>query len=239
MNILAFDTCFGAVSAVVSRHAPGAAHEVEADILSEAFVPLSIGHAERLLPMIDAAMAEAGLTFGQLNRIAVTVGPGGFTGLRVGVSAARALALATGLPVVGMSSLALMSVGAARLIGKTSSPRTLVVAVDARRDAFYVQTFSADAVQVQSQPALMSAAEAVAALPSTPLMIVGSGARAIADAAGRDDILTELPDLQPNARDLAYLAHRLPPLDRVTPLYLRAADAKPSAVPPLSRRPGP
>ena len=104
MNVLAFDTCLGAVSAAVRWRDDTGAWQ-----LNGHYEPLALGHAERLLPLIERAMADAGLRFDQLDRLAVTIGPGGFTGLRVGVSAARALALATGLPVVGLSSLALMA----------------------------------------------------------------------------------------------------------------------------------
>jgi tRNA threonylcarbamoyladenosine biosynthesis protein TsaB len=104
MNVLAFDTCFGAVSAAVRwKSARGEW------LLREAYEPLTVGHAERLLPMIDDVMIGSGLTYQQLDRIAVTIGPGGFTGLRVGVAAARAMALATGKPVVGLTSLAAMA----------------------------------------------------------------------------------------------------------------------------------
>ncbi len=238
VNVLAFDTCFAAVSVAVCRHGGASPH-----VLSEGLEALTIGHAERLLPMIDEVMAEAGLTFAGLDRIAVTLGPGGFTGLRVGVSAARALALATGLPVVGMSSLALMAEGATHMLGPRFSGRSLVVAVDARRGALYAQGFGGAALGAFMQPHLTTADEAAAALPAPPLTIVGSGAEALATAAHHlgvaADIVTELSDLQPHARHLALFAPRLPVLERVTPLYLRAADAKPSTVPPLSRRSGP
>src|SRR5262245_27224040 len=103
MNVLAFDTCLGAVSVGRRlRHAGGW-------LLRDAYLPLSAGHAERLIPAIDEVMSSAGLDFPALDRIAVTVGPGGFTSVRVGVSAARALALATSKPVVATTSLAVVA----------------------------------------------------------------------------------------------------------------------------------
>ena len=94
MNVLAFDTCLGAVSVAVRWQGPGGdwltrhAHEAR-----------ERGHAERLMPMIAEVMEDAGLAFSDLDRIAVTVGPGTFTGVRVGVAAARGLALASGVIV--------------------------------------------------------------------------------------------------------------------------------------------
>ncbi|MBO0766075.1 MAG: tRNA (adenosine(37)-N6)-threonylcarbamoyltransferase complex dimerization subunit type 1 TsaB, partial [Hyphomicrobiaceae bacterium] len=135
MNVLAFDTCLGAVSAAVRRR--GAAGEV----LCEAFELRTAGHAERLLPMIAEVMEEAAMGFKDLDRIAVTLGPGGFTGVRVGIATARALALAAGKPAVGATSLAVMAHRARELLGEAAKGRRLVAAVDAHRGALYLQSF--------------------------------------------------------------------------------------------------
>ena len=168
----------------------------------------------------------------------MTIGPGGFTGLRVGVAAARALALATGLPVVGMSSLAVMAERALQLMCDSRGGKALVVAVDARRGALYVQVFGDNSGDASSAPLLMTVNEAVAALPSGAVVVVGSGGPMIVEASGRADVESALSSLQPHARQLTLLAPVLPVLDHVVPLYLRAADAKPSTAQPLSRRPG-
>jgi tRNA threonylcarbamoyladenosine biosynthesis protein TsaB len=232
MNVLAFDTCFGAVSAAVGwKSARGEW------LLREAFEPLAVGHAERLLPMIDEVMAGAGLDYGQLDRIAVTVGPGGFTGLRAGVAVARALALATGRPVVGLSSLAVMAARANFLLGAHRGQLPLVIAVDARRSAFYMQTFGENSGDALSEPALVEANDLVAHLPEGACLIAGSGAKLVCAAAARLDLEVVLPDLVPHARQLALLAPVLKPMHPVTPLYLRAADAKPPSTQPLSRKP--
>jgi len=96
VRILAFDTALGACSAAVWA---------DGLVLARAFEPRSRGHAEALLPMIEAVLAEAGLRLDALDRLAVTVGPGSFAGTRVGLAAARGLALATGLPLVGVTTL--------------------------------------------------------------------------------------------------------------------------------------
>ncbi len=234
MNVLAFDTCFGTVSAVVRWDGAGGN-----GLLQEAQETLAVGHAERLLPLIDKVMAAAGLRYADLHRIAVTVGPGSFTGLRVGVATARALSLATGLPVVAMTSLAVMAAEADMLLGAVRHGRPIAVVVDARREANYVQIFGAHSNQPLSEPKLMTCAQAAAALPAEAMLVVGSGAAAVVACVRRGDVEAALPDLQPHARHLALLAPVLKPLDRVNPLYLRAADAKPSTAPSLARRTGP
>ena len=136
MNILAFDTCLGAVSVAVRWRSAGGewltrhAHEVR-----------ERGHAERLMPMIAEVMQGAGLAFSDIGRIAVTVGPGTFTGVRGGVAAARGLALASGVTTVGATSLAVMAHQADERIGTARGNRLLAVAVDARRGAVYLQLF--------------------------------------------------------------------------------------------------
>ena len=174
-----------------------------------------------------------------MDRIAVTLGPGGFTGLRVGIAAARALALAMGLPVVGLSSLAIMAERANRLLGTARAGRPMVVAVDARREAFYVQVFGDNAGDPLSDPQLVSASAAARLLPPGRVLVIGTGAAALVAACGRADLEAALPDLQPHARQLALIAPVLPPLASVTPLYLRPADAKPTTTPALPRRIGP
>ena len=98
MGVLAFDTCFGAVSVAVRWQS--ARGEI---LLREDYEERETGHAERLMPMIESVMHGAGLRFSSINRIAVTLGPGSFTGLRIGIAAARALGLAANIPVVGMT----------------------------------------------------------------------------------------------------------------------------------------
>ncbi len=103
MNVLAIDTCFGACSAAVGLSL-GESRQSSSRHPNQLFCryeEMATGHAERLMPMIEEVMHDAGRTFAELDAIAVTEVPGSFTGLRVGVAAARALALATGLPIPG------------------------------------------------------------------------------------------------------------------------------------------
>lgn len=231
MNVLAFDTCLGAVSAAVRWHG------ADRWLLREAYEPRSTGHAERLMPMIAEVMEESGLDFPALDRIAVTVGPGGFTSVRVGVSAARALALATGKPVVATTSLAVMAHRAEELLEGVAERRRLVVAVDAHRGALYVQGFGGDRAQTSEAALLLSPQEAADRIGREATLIVGSAGPALAALAceAGGDAQHRLPDLQPHARSLAVMAPWLAPISPVRPLYLRPPDARAQDVPPLAR----
>lgn len=233
MNILAFDTCFNACSVAVGRDV-GSHHER----LEQYFEPRDTGHAEALIPMIDRAMSDAGLAFKELDRIAVTTGPGTFTGMRIGVATARALKLATGVPLVGASSLAVMAEDAADDLAETLEGRTLVVAADARRGQVYAQAFGASGLDSTTEPMLATYTQA-AALGAGPLVVAGSGADLVAEAArsaGREAVAM-LARLQPDACALIYMAQVLPiATEPLKPLYLRPADAKPQAGAAIARR---
>ena len=125
MNILAFDSSLNALSVAVARR------RQEAWLVSQAWEART-GHAERLMPMIGEVMAEAGMAFSAIDRIGVTVGPGSFTGVRVGVAAARGLALALKRPAIGFTNLAVMAHDAVRLLRGAHAGRLLAVVIDAR-----------------------------------------------------------------------------------------------------------
>jgi tRNA threonylcarbamoyladenosine biosynthesis protein TsaB len=183
------------------------------------------GHAERLIPMIGEAMEEARVAFDELDRIAVTVGPGTFTGTRIGIAAARSLALATDAPTVGVSSLAVMA-GVAR---RTIDAETLAVVTDARRGEVYAQLFS-PVQDARSEPLVLSIDNAAELGGRGAITFVGSGAAAVAEAAVRRgrDARAALPDLLPDAMALAHLAAGLEASDApLAPFYLRPPDAKP------------
>jgi tRNA threonylcarbamoyladenosine biosynthesis protein TsaB len=228
MNILAFDTCFGAVSVAVRWLDAGGEEQ-----LREAYEERTTGHAERLFPMIAEVMDRAGLPFAAIDRIAVTLGPGTFTGVRVGIAAARALALALGKPVVGVTSLAAMALRAEALLADPLGSRRLIVAVDARRGMLYVQCFTAGGRET-GEALLLAPEEAALGVGAEGAAVVGSGAAALAAAvrALGGDVHASLPGLQPHARVLAEMASGLEPIAPLKPLYLRAPDAKLPGEPP-------
>jgi tRNA threonylcarbamoyladenosine biosynthesis protein TsaB len=221
MNVLAFDTCFGAVSAAVCRVDAVALH-----VLAEVYEARTTGHAERLVPIIEEALKRSGVGLSEIARFAVSVGPGGFTGVRVGVAAARALSLATGQPAVGVTSLAAMAHEAQQQLGDAVRGRSLVVAVDARGGMVYVQLLEDGGAA--GVPALLTPADAATLVGPRQAVIVGSGAAAVAnlvaDAGGQAEV--RLTDLQPRARAVAALAVDVVPAGPVRPLYLRRPDAK-------------
>jgi tRNA threonylcarbamoyladenosine biosynthesis protein TsaB len=148
--------------------------------------------------------------------------------VRAGVAAARGLALASGLPVAGATSLAVMAHRVEALLGGARAGRLLAVAVDARRGMLYFQAFPPDAVE--AAPAALLVAEAAARLIGEgPAIAVGSGAEAVAKAvrAAGGEAEAALPDLQPNAGSLALMAPGLVPAKPLKPLYLRPPDVRP------------
>jgi tRNA threonylcarbamoyladenosine biosynthesis protein TsaB len=231
MKILAFDCSLGALSAAVRwRDADGNW------LLREAHEVRERGHAERLMPMISRLMGEAGLPFCELDRIAVTIGPGSFTGVRVGVAAARALALATGAATVAASSLAVMAQQSDAELGSRRRGRMLAVALDARHGSVYLQLFPS-AYQAAGPPQLVSPAAAAQHIGRAPAILVGSGAVLVEQAliACGGEAESTLLDLVPSARALAELASELAPMRPVRPLYLKPPDVKPPADPALLR----
>jgi len=223
MNVLAFDTCLSAVSVAVRWRDANGDWSVR-----EAYEARSAGHAERLMPMLATVMEEAGLAFSDIARIAVTVGPGSFTGVRIGVAAARALVLATGAEAVGATSLAVMAHRARLLLGAALGGRLLAVAVDARRGMVYLEV-AGGPEGAPAGPRLLSPTQAAACIGPGPAVVVGSGAgpvaAAVAEAGGQAEAL--LADLQPHAGALARMAQDLVPARPLEPLYLRQPDVRP------------
>jgi tRNA threonylcarbamoyladenosine biosynthesis protein TsaB len=227
MNILSLDTCFDACSAAAGRGLRSLTPAI-----SFAFEPMPKGHAERLLPMIEMVMAETGLEFKSLDRIAVTYGPGTFTGTRICVSAARALALATGAQIVALSSLRLMAMSAR--IPAAPTPR-IAIATDARRGEVYFEIFDRHSLQNVVKAQCAAIPDAAKLLGPAPIVIAGSGAEDLAAAAREQgtEATAILPDLLPDALDMLFPACELPISSMVRPLYLRPPDAKPPAPSPF------
>jgi tRNA threonylcarbamoyladenosine biosynthesis protein TsaB len=186
-----------------------------ARVLASAREVMARGHQERLAPMARDVMAEAGLAFDALDRIAVTVGPGSFTGLRVGIAFAKGLALALDRPAVGVGTLEALAAQASGLV---------FPAIDARRGQLYLQAFDGGAALMapDALTAEVAAARIAELSQGRPFTLVGSGAALLADFAPSATVVAaEGAD----ARDVARLAAGRAggPLK---PLYLRAPDAK-------------
>src|SRR5690606_26907179 len=127
-----FDTgCCGRSVGVVWRE-PASSADARSEHLVGRYEEMATGQAERLMPMIDEVLRESGRKLQDLDAIAVTEGPGTFTGVRVGVAAARGLALATGLPIRATTSLHVMAHRALAEVGRAFPEGLLAVSVDAR-----------------------------------------------------------------------------------------------------------
>ena len=211
MKILAVDTALGACSVALLD---------DDTVRAQVFEPMDRGHAERLAPMVDEAMKAAGVEFSALDRLAVTVGPGTFTGQRVGLAFMRGLRLALHRPLTGVTTLETMAAAAMAETGKTKA----AALHDARREEGYLLLQDGDSV-VQP-PVVMPFADAVQAIRRFGICaLAGTGAQAAAASLGAGFALSSIR--QPDALWVARLAQkRLPSLDVPGPLYLRAPDAK-------------
>jgi tRNA threonylcarbamoyl adenosine modification protein YeaZ len=203
-------------------------------VIASDTLPMTRGHAEAVMPLIARVMHDAQIDFSDLHRIAVTVGPGSFTGLRVGISAARGIALAASKPAVGLSTLA----GFAAPHIAENDKSSVVAVVDARHEHVYMQIFGGGGRTIVP-PRIAPLREALRAAMTGPVRIVGTAANLLAAAwppSQPPPVLVE----QAGAPDIGWVA-RLgaaaaeshgPP----KPLYLRAPDAQPQDAARLPRR---
>jgi len=226
MHVLAIDTALAACAAAVFDTETGV-------VIGAESIAMERGHAEALMPLIERVMAQTLMTFDALDRIAVTVGPGSFTGLRVGVAAARGIALAASKPAVGLSTLSAFA--APHIAADAGQP--LVAAIDARHGHVYMQVFGPGG-RTLVQPRIARLEDAVAAAASGHARLVGSAARMVANAWPRGERPPAV-DQRP-APDIAWVA-RLGAAATLSqalpkPLYLRAPDAQPQDAASLPRR---
>ncbi|MDJ0930887.1 tRNA (adenosine(37)-N6)-threonylcarbamoyltransferase complex dimerization subunit type 1 TsaB [Breoghania sp.] len=209
MTLLALDTALSRCSTAVLKD------DGTLTALSE---ELGRGHAERLADMVSEVMAEAGVGFADLKRIAVTVGPGSFTGLRVALSLARGFAVVWPAELVGVTTLAAIAEGAR----KTAGENPLAVALPARAGEVYAQLFDPDGAPV-GEPEAIEAKTFAERLPASA-RLVGAAADRIAEIRPELEIVdrTPAPDIASVAR-LGLSALEGAPM----PLYLKPPDAKP------------
>ncbi len=200
MRLLAIDTAADLCAACV--------FDAQAGERGRCVLDLGKGHAEHLMAVIGTALAEAGSTYTDLDAIAVSVGPGSFTGVRVGVAAARGLALALNIPAIGITTLAALARGA-----RDDNPgRAVAASIDAGRGQSYLATFSA-AGELTFGPAAL-------AVEAADARIRDMGEETLIAAARTADIAIYA---RLGAERLATGGKP----DRPKPLYLRDADARP------------
>jgi tRNA threonylcarbamoyl adenosine modification protein YeaZ len=226
MRVLAIDTALEACSAALLDTTVG--------MLARESLAMARGQAEALMPLVARVMDAARIEFADLDRIAVTTGPGSFTGLRVGISAARGLALAARKPAIGISTLA--SFAAPHIAADPNIP--VIAAIDARHGQVYLQVFGAGGRTLVG-PRIASIAEAVRTGARAQPRLAGSAAGLLADAWPADEpppvaVDTRYaPEIDWVARLGAAAAETQGP---PKPLYLRAPDAQPQDAARLPRR---
>ncbi|PBB20812.1 tRNA (adenosine(37)-N6)-threonylcarbamoyltransferase complex dimerization subunit type 1 TsaB [Mesorhizobium sp. WSM4313] len=216
MKLLAIDCAANLCAACV--YDAGAGKELGREVRD-----LGKGHAEHLMAVIETALKAGGVGYPDLNAVAVSIGPGSFTGLRVGVSTARGLALALKIPAIGVTTLeALAAEGA-----KTFPGRAVLAALDAGRDEIHAALYD-KALAEAYRPSVTTLSGAATIANGADAVLVGTAAPQVAQAAGRAfDIgpVAATADIATYAR----LASARGPGEKPKPLYLRGADAKPQA----------
>ncbi|WP_428687092.1 tRNA (adenosine(37)-N6)-threonylcarbamoyltransferase complex dimerization subunit type 1 TsaB [Roseibium sp.] len=216
MRVLAIDTALAnCAAAVLDNGADTACYDSVGEEIGR-------GHAEKLMDMIGEVMAETSTAFSDLDRVIVTVGPGSFTGLRVGLSVARGFGLVLGKPVVGITTLA--------AIAKSSAPddggAPLLVALTGKGEEVYCQAFSASG-DPESEAGVRTFSDLAATLPEG-IRLAGSAAESVAEKCGlpQDRILSRCG--YPGIREVAELGLVADPAkSSPSPLYLRPPDATP------------
>ena len=226
MLILGFDTATSACSAAVWE---------DGRIAARRFEPMSRGQSERLMPMVREVLSEAGADFPDLDLLAVTTGPGAFTGLRIGLAAARGMALAGDLACFGVTTLDAVAAG----VSETERQKAnMLVVLDSKRAEVYAQAFRSDLRPLSEAQALMPAD--LAALTANGegdaerVLVAGDGAGQVIQALkdkGLEAVLSTAPGVPDAATVAAFAAERWSsdqPAEPLRPLYLRPPDAKAS-----------
>jgi tRNA threonylcarbamoyladenosine biosynthesis protein TsaB len=214
-HILAFDCSGASCSAAVW---------VEGGVRAERFAEMERGQAEALMPQIRDVLDDAAVDFTTLDVIATTIGPGSFTGLRLGLAAGRGLALAADRPIVALTSFEAILAG---LSEERRAGRPVAIAIDSRRGTVFTQLFDSD-LKPARPPVAVEPADFDAWLPPEPFIVVGDGTSGLASASTRTDITLFTEPRRIHAGDIARLARQLGPAGigrlKPSPLYLRAPD---------------
>jgi tRNA threonylcarbamoyladenosine biosynthesis protein TsaB len=218
MLILAIDTALDASAAAVLDTEAG-------QLIAQESQAMKRGHAEALMPLIGRVIAASGTAFASLGRVAVTTGPGSFTGLRVGLSAARGIALAANIPVVGVTTL---TAYAAPIVSQNAEHPVISV-IDARHDQVYLQVVSGNGSALV-RPRVAPMEEALEACRFGAPYVVGNAAGLLGERWPSQAVPPAGVDMQP-APDIGWVgwlgAAVSPNTAPARPFYLRAPDAKP------------
>lgn len=217
MKLLAIDCSARFCAACI--HDAGADRE-----LGRAVLDLGKGHAEHLAGVVGDALLAAGVTFPELGAIAVSVGPGSFTGVRVGVSAARGYALALGIPAIGVTTLEAI---AAEVRGR-AGPVNVLAALDGGRGELQASVHDFEGKALFA-PAVIDLQRAVALAGEFSAKLAGTAAEQIAAGLQAHDLVCGPLAATADIGVYARLAAGRKPAEKPRPLYLREPDAKPQA----------
>lgn len=226
MIALGIDTSLTASSAAILR---------DGGVIGHARLDSARGQADSLFGLIEEACRTAEVSYADIERIGVAVGPGSFTGIRVGVAAARGLGLALGVPVIGVSTFEALAIAASEKSGATL-PRNsrFLIAIDARRGEIYAQAFcmGESGPEASGEATTLRLVDAAKESASLPRALFGSGAPLLAAQSPQNRLSADTLSGHPDARVVALLTTGRPaPAFPPSPFYLRAPDAKlPSAV---------
>lgn len=223
VSILGIDTSAAACSAALWRDGTVVAAERQA---------MARGHAEALMPMIERVLASAALGYRDLAAVAAVAGPGAFTGLRIGLAAARGIALAAGIPAIGVSAFAAIAAG---IPAASRAGRAVAVAIDTKRGDVYLQCFDARLAPVAAGR-VVAISEIESVLPAGPVYVAGDASPALREILAGSDAVFASDPAPPDAGVVAALGAatlagaqgaRMPPPE---PIYLRAPEATPLAL---------
>lgn len=209
MLILAFDTTAAACSVAIWR---------DGEVLAADQAEMKQGQAEALVPMIERALVDCNIDYAALDLLSVTVGPGSFTGVRVGIATARAIGLAANKPVIGVSTTEVLAAAAPEKSAR------ILAAVDTKRGDLYAQIFDQNCEPLGGVR-VVALSELAPWVGSEPVTVVGDAAAAVVDILGSCAALSASGPL-PDPVSLARLAStREPATQNLRPIYARAPDA--------------
>lgn len=225
-QILAIDTANSCCSLALTRGVT-----IGGQVLACLSLNSSVTHSRRLLTAIDWLLAETATTWQSLQGLAVSLGPGSFTGLRIGMATVKGLAMATGRPLLGVSSLDALALNG-------SGERLICAVLDARKGEVYTCFYQPDRCGVARRVGAIRALSPLqlAAEISRPVLFVGDAVMVYGDVwkeiLGEKFAAVSIPLHYPNAGALGLLAaemlinHQCLDLAAATPLYVRASDAE-------------